>query len=156
MQAAKQENFMISRTMDRARRSARAVLHGPELLELVTSRRCRRALIAAAEAGHPPVAAISADIEKLVGLKDAKLLPVRQFVGRSVRAVLEEEGFQVAETGVRLSNDAIFRTGAVYKRIETPPADSTPDLIHRMVDALTDEEALTARNLLTARLKTMK
>src|SRR5215204_2573049 len=126
--------------MNRARRSARAILHGPELLDLVTNPTVRKMLITAAEAGHPPVTAISGDFQKLIGHTDAKLTPVRQFVGLSVRAVLEEEGFEVAETGVRLSNDPVFRSGAVYRRAATPAETPSSDLLQRFVHALTDEE----------------
>ena len=39
---------------------------------------------------------------------------MKQSIGISVRAVLEEEGFHVIEKGVRLKKDPIFRTGSVY------------------------------------------
>ena len=41
----------MSRTMQRARRSARAVLHGPEILELLQEAKIRRLLVAAADFG---------------------------------------------------------------------------------------------------------
>jgi hypothetical protein len=144
---------VTTKSMSRARRSARAVLHGPEILAFVGTNKNRKLLVAAAEAGHPPVAAISSQLEKLVGLKDAKLLPVRQFVGLSVRAVLEEEGFEVADTGVRLSNDPVFRTGAVYRRAAAISVNGSSDLLQRFIDALTEEEARIAHDLLSARIK---
>ncbi len=49
----------MSRTMQRARRSARAVKHGAEILDFVQEPKTRRLLVAAAESGAPPVTAIS-------------------------------------------------------------------------------------------------
>jgi hypothetical protein len=141
---------MQSKAMRRAARSARAVLHGPEILELVLETKTRRLLVAAAESGAPPVTALSDRLLKLVPMKDAKLTPLKQFVGLCVRAVLEEEGFEVAETGVRVSKDAIFRTGSTYQRTQ---ADEhiTSGLLARIIQNLTDEEARQAARLLRKR-----
>ena len=138
----------MSRTMRRARRSARAVLHGTEILEFVQEPETRRLLIAAAESGAPAVTAISGMLQELVGPKDAKYAPVKQFTGLCVRAVLEEEGFEVAEVGVRLSKDPVFRTGSVYRR--QSDSDST-DLLVRFVESLTDDEARRLKVLLRRR-----
>ena len=141
----------MSRTMQRARRSARAVLRGTEILELVRKPRTRRLLIAAAESGAPPVTAISSKLRELVGAEDAKLAPVKQFTGLCVRAVLEEEGFELAQTGVRLSNDPVFRTASVYKRtIATGNSDET-QLLERFIASLNDAEARQALKLLKNR-----
>ena len=105
---------MESKAMRRAVRSARAVLHGVRILEFIRDPRTRQKLIAAAETGTPPTTAISSRLAELVGARDVKLQPVKQFAGVCVRAVLEEEGFQVAAKGVRVSNDPVFRTGSTY------------------------------------------
>lgn len=138
----------MSRTMQRARRSARAVLHGTEILEFVQEPNTRRLLIAAAELGSPPVTAISHKLQELVGPKDAKLAPVKQFTGVCVRAVLEEGGFELADTGVRLSNDPVFRTGSVYRRRSN---SKSTDLLVRFVESLTDDEARRIKILLRRR-----
>ena len=143
----------MSRTMQRARRSARAVLHGPEILELLQEAKIRRLLVAAADSGAPPVTAISGKLLELVGPKDAKLAPVKQFTGMCVRAVLEEEGFDLADTGVRLSNDPVFRTGAVYRR---QSASNSADLLSRFVESLMDEEARRLKFLLRRRASKRK
>jgi hypothetical protein len=70
------------------------------------------------------VTAISSDVQKLVGKKDAKLPPIKQYTGLCVRAVLEEEGFELVQTGVRVSKDPIFRTGSVYQRSEKQGSQS--------------------------------
>jgi hypothetical protein len=141
---------MQAKAMRRAVRSARAVIRGPEILELVRESKSRRLLIAAAESGVPPVTAISGKLLQLIPVKDAKLTPLKQFTGLCVRAVLEEEGFQVAETGVRVSNDPIFRTGSTYHRIKVD-APGSPGLLVRIIQNLTDEEAKEALRLLRKR-----
>lgn len=139
----------MSRAMQRAQRSARAVLHGSEILEFVQEPKTRRLLVTAAETGAPPVTAISSALKTLVGKADAKLAPVKQFTGLCVRAVLEEEGFELAETGVRLSNDPVFRTASVYKRISA--SGKTDELLVRFIEILTDAEATLALKLLKNR-----
>jgi hypothetical protein len=129
---------MESKAMRRAVRSARAVLHGTRILEFIQRPETRQKLIAAAEAGVPPVTAISSQIVKLAQ-REAKLSPVKQFVGLCVRAVLEQESFQVAAKGVRVSKDPIFRTGSTYER--RPAGGKGRTFLVRMVEALTDQEA---------------
>jgi hypothetical protein len=138
----------MSGSMQRARRSARAVLHGTQILEFMKEKKTRRLLVGAAETGAPPVTAISSALKTLVGIPDAKLTPVRQFAGLCVRAVLEEEGFELAETGVRLSNDPVFRTASVYRRNS---ASDSKDLLDRLVESLTDDEAKRLKTLLRHR-----
>src|SRR5260370_12335652 len=106
---------MESKAMRRAVRSARAVLHGTRILEFIQRPETRQKLIAAAEAGVPPVTAVSSQIVRL-SQRQAKLSPVKQFVGLCVRAVLEQEGFQGAAKGGRGSKDPIFRTRSTYQR----------------------------------------
>lgn len=136
--------------MRRAKRSARAVLHGPAILEFVGQPRTRRLLAAAAESGTPPVTAISTRLLELIGAVDAKLAPIKQFTGLCVRAVLEEEGFELAQTGVRVSNDPVFRTGSTYQRADVEKPGRSP-LLNRIIDSLTDEEVRTALQRLRKR-----
>jgi hypothetical protein len=138
----------MSQSMQRARRSARAVPHGTEILEFMQEPKTRRLLVAAAEAGVPAVTAISGKLQALVGLKDVKLAPVKQFTGLCVRAVLEEEGFELAGVGVRLSNDPVFRTGSVYRR---HTESNSADLLARIAASLTDDEARRLTTLLRRR-----
>jgi hypothetical protein len=136
--------------MQRAIRAARAVLHGQRILETMREEETRRLLIGAVEAGQPPVSAISQVLKEKIGLKDAKLMPVKQFAGLCIRAVLEEEGYEVAQAGVRLSNDPIFRTGAVYKKSAAQSAVGH-ELLRRFLATLTDEEAAVAHDILADR-----
>jgi hypothetical protein len=141
---------MESKAMRRAVRSARAVLHGARILEFVQDPKTRQKLITAAVAGAPPITAISSRLAELVGVKDVKLQPVKQFAGICVRAVLEEEGFRVAARGVRVSNDPVFRTGSTYERI---PVGTTKKatFLTRLVQCMTDEEASEVLELLRRR-----
>jgi hypothetical protein len=150
MLSREKEEVMQTKAMRRAARSARAVLHGPEILELVQEPKTRRALVAAAESGVPPVTAISGKLVKFIPTKDAKLLPLKQFTGLCVRAVLEEEGFEVADTGVRVSNDQIFRTGSTYRRIQVEQR-ATSEVLLRIIQTL--EEATQALRRLHKRLQ---
>jgi len=141
---------MTTKAMRRAMRSARALRHGPEVLALIQEPKTRRLLVDAAERGAPPVTAISHKLLQVVPAKEAKLMPLKQFAGLCVRAVLEEEGFEVAETGVRVSNDPIFRTGSTYQRVKAETSATSPLLV-RLIDALTEVEARQALNLLRKR-----
>ena len=64
---------------------------------------------------------------------------------------LEEEGFRVAESGVRISRDPIFRTGAVYEPIpeETTTAGPLESLVAFLVKTLTESDIRRLRQLLS-------
>jgi hypothetical protein len=138
----------MSKIMQRAMRGARAVLHGLEILAFMQQPRTRRRLVEAADLGVPPATEISLELLQLIGPKDAKLTPVRQFAGLCMRAVLEEEGFELADVGVRLSKDPMFRTGSVYRR--ATEVDSK-DLLARIVEALNDNEMARLKALVRRR-----
>ena len=122
------------------KRSAAALTDGPAILASLQEPKARQALVIAASKGVPPVSGVS---EMLLGKHGdtVKLLPVRQFIGTAVKAILAEEGFEVAETGVRLPRDPVFTTGAVYRRI-TPinPTKAKLDLLDRIVSTLEPAE----------------
>jgi hypothetical protein len=142
---------MESKAMRRALRSARAVIWGDRILKFIRGPETRQELITAAESGAPPITAISRRLAKLVGAKDVKSPPVKQFAGVCVRAVLEEEGFRVAAKGVRVSRDPVFRTGSTYERI--PVATKKATFLTRLVQCMTDEEASELLELLRRRTR---
>ena len=144
------DTSLMSKSMRRAVRSAPAVIHGLRILDFVKQPKIRQKLVAAAETGIPPVTAISSQLESLVGPKDAKRPPVKQFTGLCVRAVLEEEGFQLADKGVRVSGDPVFRTGSTYVRVDHDRTVGVT-LLARFVQSLTDDEARDALRLLRKR-----
>ena len=139
---------MSTKAMRRAERSARTVIHGQELLAQITSPRIRKQLVEAVKSGIPPVTAVSGLMIE-IARKDAKALPVRSFAGLCVRAALDEEGFEVDQTGVRLPNDPVFRTGSTYaaKGTERPATD----ILKRLVQMLTHQEVQQLTKLLKAR-----
>lgn len=144
---------MEGSTLRRARRTARAVPDGPAILEYLSGVEIRKSLVAAAEAGHPPVAAVSRELVEMIGQQKASLTNVKQFVGLCIRAVLEEEGFSVEGAGVRLSHDPVFKTGSVYCRIESQDAAASNSLLMRFLESLNDEEAVSALSHLNNRMR---
>jgi hypothetical protein len=124
------------------------VRRGPEILELLHSGEARKALKGAAKRGEPPVTAVSDMLFNRFG-KDMVFPPVRQFTGLVIRAILEEEGFRVAESGVRISRDPIFRTGAVYEASDEKKAGSLESLVAFLTEKLSDSEIGRLRQLLS-------
>jgi len=123
-------------------------MHGQRILDFIRATKTRRSIVKAAETGAPPVTAISEQLIELIGKNDAKLPPVKQFVGVCVRAVLEEEGFEVAEKGVRVSSDPLFRSGSTYERAVQRHSRM---LLERFAASLTDGEARELAKLLRRR-----
>jgi hypothetical protein len=140
---------MPSKSMRRATRSAPAIARGKEILGLITLQASRKKLVAAAEAGFPPVTAISAALAEALGPKTAKLPPNKRFAGLCVRAVLEDEGFMQAARGIRISNDPVFQSGSTYERVAVGKKASS--LLQRFVDCLSDDEIDDAIALLRQR-----
>jgi hypothetical protein len=123
---------------------------GSEILEFMQSASIRERLVRVAESGSVPITSISSELRELVGKNLVKLMPIKQFAGLCVRAVLEEEGFELVETGVTVSNDPVFRTGSVYQRREAGGQEPA-DLLARFIDTLTDNEVARALKLLERR-----
>lgn len=142
-----------TRAMMRAKRAAHALHRGNEILDFLGQRAVRASLIAAAEAGVPPLAAISERLKAKIG-EEITSLPVRSFVGICVRAILEEEGFEVAEKGVRISGDPVFRVGSVYRRVNAVaahPKAGNIKVLKAVLDALDEAEIDFAMNYLRKR-----
>ena len=143
----------MAATMQRAERAARSVPRGEEVLKFLKGEKARSALVAAASAGDPPVAAISRDLVELLGAKELKSAQVKQFTGLCIRAILEEEGFEVERTGVWLGNDPVFSTGAVYRKMTSIKASGSSDLLDRLAKSLRDDEANRLFEILRKRLR---
>jgi hypothetical protein len=141
-----------SKIMRRAQRSAPAVREGSRILGFIRSANVRKRLAAAAESGSVPITSISSDLQELVGRNLAKLAPIKRFAGLCVRAVLEEEGFELVQTGVTVSKDPLFRTGSVYQRREAEEQEPASDVLARFIASLTDSDAARALKLLQRRL----
>jgi hypothetical protein len=137
----------------RAKRAARALHRGDEILEFLGQSAVRASLVAAAKAGIPPVASVSDKLKAKIG-REIGSLPVRSFVGICVRAILEEEGFEVAEKGVRISGDPVFRTGSVYRPVNAVAAHTEAGnikILKAVLDALDDAEVSFAMSYLRKR-----
>ena len=141
------------KSMIRAQRAARRVPHGIKILEFLSSPKSRKVLVAAAADGEPPVASISRDFEALLGPKDSKFAQVKQFAGLSIRAILEEEGFEIERTGVWLGQDPVFLTGSVYRKMAPAAVGRRGDLLERLVGVLNNKELEILQELLSRRRK---
>jgi hypothetical protein len=140
----------MATSFDRARRMTRSVPQGQEVLEYLQSPGARELLSQAAERGVPPVTAVSAKLLQLLGPAPFKKTLTKQFCGLVVRALLEEEGYTVAKTGVRVRNDPIFVSGAVYTQVPTAPTEER-GLLERLMSSLTPEEMRWASSFLLSR-----
>jgi hypothetical protein len=137
---------MSAKSMRRAERAATSLVAGEAILATLKNEQTR--LVAAAKQSRPPVAAVSGILMKKHG-DTVMELPVRQFVGLAVRAILEEAGFEVAYTGVRINGDPVFRTGSVYRpRTDDHEAPQQDDALERMLRALTPGQAARALRVL--------
>ena len=126
------------------RRSSEAVLCGEAILEFLNSKRA--SLEHTASRGRAPVTAVSADLQKR--FPDAmKVIAVRQFVGLAVKSILQNHGFEVSQSGVRLPRDPVFSTASLYQK--RPRSTSQPgeaqleDLLGRLVEGLKPSERRT-------------
>lgn len=132
--------------MKRAWRTAETLVQGPEILEFIAEPGTRDLLVSFAKAGRPPVTAISNQLFKRFG-SDVTTATVKQAIGIGVRAVLEEEGYQVIEKGLRLK-DPVFRTGSIYARVDKPAAPKSQDMGEAMLASLNEAQALRAATVL--------
>jgi hypothetical protein len=100
--------------------------------------------VAGAEAGVPPVSALSAELYDRFR-PEITNPAVKQFVGLCVRAVLDEAGFEVDQPGVRLHKDRVFITGSTYRpKTQETQVSASDDALDRMMRALSEEQALRA------------
>jgi len=136
--------------MDRVRSEAETkVLQGRVFRFLAES---KDALVAAAERGELPAAAISDALLRVFGDK-VRSPRVRQFIGLCIAAFLEEAGYEVARSGVRLPDNQLFTVATFFRRV---PAKGTSrgstSLLTRWIDALTETELRLAAEKIEARL----
>lgn len=136
----------------KARRGAKSIVGGDELLKVLTSGPCIIALEQGVKEEVPPVSKISQMlVEKFPDKSpDLKALPVRQFIGSTVRAILSERGYLVDESGVRIPNDPIFKSGSTYRK--TDDEEEEDDLLKRFVEMLSPDELQRLSDLVKAAL----
>jgi hypothetical protein len=143
-------------SIDRKLRRSAAALGdtGSEILQWLHEPEQRAALVHAAERGLPSVAGISSAFVAKFGKNAGKTMVIRQFVGRAVKIIMEEQRYLPADTGVKLPNDQVFRTGTRYSpRSERADADGTTPLLGRIVAALNADELLQLQQLIRKALR---
>jgi hypothetical protein len=124
------------KAMRRARRAARTLKDGEAILARLQEDDARALLLEAVEDEMPSVAKVSTMLLAGFG-QPVKQLPVRQFVGMAVKAVMAEEGYAPIETGVRIPGDPVFTTGAVYGKVEeSEEQEAEDDILRTMIAAL--------------------
>jgi hypothetical protein len=134
--------------MTRAGRVAASTPLGAELLEFLKSPQTLEKLKGAAQRGTPPAAVVSGELlarfPTIIGDAAAK-----RRVGLFIAAVLDAEGFSLAQSNVRIK-DPLFTTGAVYRKRAEEGAGAA-DLESRLVSTLTEHEAQRMMRALLAR-----
>lgn len=102
----------------------------------------------------PPVSKISGMLQQQFPDKapDLKATPVRQFIGSTVKAILSDEGYEVDESGIRLPNDPVFRSGSTYRLKTNSEVGDENDILERFVAMLNPDELRRLHDLVTAAL----
>ena len=136
--------------MKRTYRASQTLVNGPSVLNYLLASTTVATLVAAAEEGVPPVSRISEGLREEFGEIIIKPMPMRQFIGSAVRAILEGHGFEVAERGVRLPTDKVFNSGATYQKIIEQSNDNTSWVEHFLA-RLTPDELKRASSFLQSR-----
>ncbi|NKK58827.1 hypothetical protein GFM44_23300 [Rhizobium leguminosarum bv. viciae] len=135
----------------KARRGAKSIVGGEPLLAALTSSRYIQLMEQGVAKSLPPVSMISdLLVEQFEGKVDLESNPVKQFIGSAVRAILSDLGYEVDETGVRIKNDPIFRSGSTYVKIDSEEEDD--DILSRFVAMLNVDELQRLQVLVKAAL----
>ncbi|TPO05149.1 hypothetical protein [Mesorhizobium sp. B1-1-5] len=122
---------------------------GDKLLAALTSAPYIVALKDGVAEQVPPVSKISHMLkEQFPEVPDLKANPVRQFIGMAVRAILSDQGYELDETGVRISRDPVFRSGSTYRL--TTEQEEDDDLLVRFVAMLNPDERRRLYDLIKA------
>jgi hypothetical protein len=97
-------------------------------------------LVQAAREGRVAVGAISAELLARFVPEALNAPQMRPFIGLAVSAILEEEGFVLVRTGVRLRDDPVFTAGAIFRPVEERREGGDHPLLARIIDGLTTTE----------------
>lgn len=144
----------MQKLLQRAERMARSDANRTRVYEFLRERG-RPLLIAAAEEGRVPAAAVSGSLIDMFGKSTMTAPMMRQFCGLACAAILSEEGFDVDQTGVRVARDPLFSFGATYRRRLGAPTEAS-SLIARIIDTLNEGELRQAEAMIRARLKAFR
>jgi hypothetical protein len=101
--------------MRRARRAARTVKRGLEMFDRLQQPDAMALMKEAIDDERPPVERLGALFLDEFG-PAVRELPVRKLLGLCVRAILDEDGYQLVQSGVRIHDEnGVFRTGSTYE-----------------------------------------
>lgn len=144
----------MAKQMERAVRMANTSPRGLAVLNFIKEPKSIEALISAADRGVPPISSLSRMLCDRFGIETFTAMAVRQLVGVTARAVLEERGYVVVRRGARIARDPLFTSGAIYAKQNVPPPEEAP-LLARLVDALSADELWWIRRYVSERLTTL-
>lgn len=130
----------------RVRRAAQTLRYGSAILDFLQRPAMRTLLVEGAKEGVPPVSKVSTELLTKFG-DDMKQMPVRQFCGMAVKAVLAEEGWELEDTGIRIHDDPVFRSGATYSKAEAEESVDEGKILRSMILGLSEAQLHRLRNI---------
>lgn len=142
---------MHNSAVNRARQLSRKSPEFADMLAYVHGNEMRTRLIQAAAAGIPPVSVASDPLVARFGQAAFASTSARQFIGLAISALLEGEGFLPNGKRVRLRNDPVFETGALFREAPRPALLSVRELLARFVEALSEAEIDLVAELIATR-----
>lgn len=129
---------------DSLRRAARNIGRdgklGGDIIAFLRDPQIMDRLIAAAEEGRLPASEVSSSLLAKFGTEALAPHTTHRFIGTAIRTLLEQAGFQVDLTGVRIGGDNLFSTAATFKRRAAGIEPVLDSLIKRFIESLTAEE----------------
>jgi len=129
----------VKKLIRRVKRAAQTLHDGPAILEFLQTTAMRALLVQGAEEEVPPVSKVSEALLAEFG-NAIKPMPVKQFCGMAVKAVLAEEGWELEDTGVRIYDDPLFRSGATYRKADEGDDVDDGELLQAMVSGLSQRQ----------------
>lgn len=137
----------------KATRASKSIVEGDKLLSALTSPRYINAMKEGVLEEVPPVSKISHMLKEQFPEKpDLRSTPVRQFIGMAVRAILSDQGYELEESGVRIPDDPVFRSGSTYRPRATSEVEEDDDILARFVAMLNPDELRRLHDLVKAAL----
>lgn len=118
---------------------------GERLLEVLNDRAYTVKMEDAVRTAMPPLSHISVHLKQDFPEVDFGSLRIRQFIGCAVREAMQDMGYVVEDSGVRIPRDPIFKSGSTYRKAISGEAE---DILLRIVSILTPMELKRLRAIL--------
>jgi hypothetical protein len=127
----------MGQLQDRAKRVAAADKEAEPVLDFINEN--WRELVNHAGGPVPPVNAISRQLGELFPelIVQKKM---RQRIGLFVSSVLDEHGWELAKSDIRMA-DPFFKSGSIFRRTTPTSSSGLGDLFDRMARSMTETEA---------------